>query len=94
MVLAGLQGHHDLFQRGIARPLTQAVDSALDLPGSRRNGADGVGHRHAQIVMAVDGEDGLIGIRHLLSHIGDQLGHLAGHGIADGIGQVDGGSAV
>jgi hypothetical protein len=54
VVAPGFDGHHHLFQRAIASPLTQTIDGALDL--SRPANFDpgqGVGHRHAQIVVAV-----------------------------------------
>lgn len=34
--LADVQGHDDLFQRGVARPLSDAVDRALHLAGQQR----------------------------------------------------------
>ena len=34
-VLAGAERHHDLFERGVARALADAVDRALDLPRAR-----------------------------------------------------------
>jgi len=36
VVLAHLDGHHDLFERRIPRPLTNAVDRAFNLPGADR----------------------------------------------------------
>ena len=42
---AGLQGHHDFFERGVAGALADAVDRALDLPRARPAGRQAVGHR-------------------------------------------------
>ena len=49
--------HHDLFERGIAGPLADAVDGALDLPRAGRDAGQRVGDRQAEVVVAVDGED-------------------------------------
>ena len=53
-----LHRHHELLERGVPRALADAVDRALDLPRARLDGGDGVGHRQAEVVVAVDGDDG------------------------------------
>src|SRR5262249_15359958 len=51
-VLAGPDGHHDLFQGGVPRSLPDAVDRAFDLPRAVLDGDQRVGHGVAQIVVA------------------------------------------
>ena len=92
-VAARLDGHHDLFQRGVARPLADAVDGAFDLPAAGADAGQRVGDRHAEVVVAVHGEDRLLRARHLLHHGAEHLVVFLGRGVADGIGQVDGGGA-
>ena len=66
-VLAHLQRHHDLFQRGIAGALADAVDGAFHLARARQHAGQRIGHRQAQIVMDMGGEDHLVGIGHALA---------------------------
>ena len=88
-----LEGHHDLFEGGVAGPFPDAVDGALDLPRSRPNGRQRVGHRLAEIVVAVHGQNGLGAVLHLLPDLHDPEEPLLGDGVADGIGDVDGARA-
>ena len=92
-VAARLDRHHDLFQRGVAGPLADAVDGAFDLPAAGADAGQRVGHRQAEVVVAVDGEDHLVGARHLLHHGAEHLVVFLGRGVAHGVGQVDGGGA-
>src|SRR5262249_22753951 len=93
VVAAGADGHHDLFQRRVAGPLADAVDGALDLPRPLGDGRQAVGHGHAQVVVAVDAEDHLVDAADVLLQVGDGRGVLAGDGVADRVGDVDGGGA-
>ena len=92
-VAARLDGHHDLFQRGVARALADAVDGAFDLPAAGADAGQRVGHRHAEIVVAVHREDRLLRARHLLHHGAEHLVVFLGRGVAHRVGQVDGGGA-
>src|SRR5450759_4350885 len=51
--LAGLQDHDDLLQRGVAGPFTQSVDGAFYLRSAILHRGQRIGHRQAQIVMAM-----------------------------------------
>jgi len=82
--------HHHLFQRAVAGPLAQAVDGAFDLtraadhhPGQR------IGHRHAQVVVAMHAPDRLVAVGHALAQHADELAEQLGHRVADGVGDVD-----
>ena len=61
--MAGLDRHHDLFERGVAGALADAVDGAFDLAGAGLHGGERVGDGQTQIVMAMDADDGAIAER-------------------------------
>ena len=88
-VLAGAHRHHDFFQRGIARPLAQAVDRAFDLTRAGLDGGQGVGHGEAEIVMTMHRPHDLIRIGYALDQLGDAFGKLAGQVVADGVRNID-----
>ena len=67
-VAAGLDRHDDLLERGVAGPLADAVDRAFDLPRAALDAGQRIGDRQAEIVVAMDGEDRLVGVRHALAH--------------------------
>lgn len=96
-VLADLQRHDDLFDRAVAGPLADAVDRALDLTRAAFDGGQGVGDRHAQVVVAVGREDhvrmtlldarrqGAVGFAHLFrGRIADGVGHVQRSGASVG----------
>ena len=91
-VAAGADRHHDLFHRGIASALPDAVDGALHLAGTRLDRAQRVGDREAQIVVAMDRDDRLVDIGHAVLDHTDQIRELLGIGIADRVRDVDRGS--
>jgi hypothetical protein len=62
-VLTGSDRHHDLFEGGIASALTQTIDGALDLTGAVPHGRQRVGDRQTEVVMTVNREDRLVGVR-------------------------------
>jgi hypothetical protein len=90
---AGPHGHDDLLQAGVARPLADAVDRALHLGGARLHAGQRVGHGHAQVVVAVDGDVHLVDARHVFAQVGDEVAHLLGRGVAHGVGDVQRGGA-
>ena len=72
-------------------PMPLMVHSIWRMPA--RHAGERVGHRHAEIVVAMRGEARLVGIRHALAQHLDQGEIFLRHGIADGVGNVDGGGA-
>ena len=92
-VVAHLHRHHDLFQRGVAGALADAVDGAFDLADAGAHAGERIGHRHAEIVVAMRREARLVGIRHALAHHLEQREIFLRHRIADGVGDIDGGGA-
>ena len=89
----GLDRHDHLLQGGITGALTDAVESPLDLPGPGLNGSQGVGDGHPEIVVAMDADDRLVYVSDMLAKVGDQVGVLLRHRVADGIGDVHRGRA-
>ena len=92
-VVAHLHRHHDLLERGVAGALADAVDGAFDLPDAGAHAGERVGHRHAEIVVAMRGEARLVGIRHRSRTILISVEIFLRHRIADGVGDIDGGGA-
>ena len=66
-VAADVKRHHDLFERGIARTLADAVDRALHLTRTALHRGDRVRHREPEIVVAVRAEHDAGGVRHALA---------------------------
>jgi hypothetical protein len=93
VVVAGLDGHHDLLERGVAGAFADAVDGTLDLPGAGLDAGQAVGDGQAQVVMTVNADDGLRDVRHPLRERADDLRELGRHGVADGVGDVHRGGA-
>ena len=89
-VLAGLDRHDDLFQRGVAGTLAEAVDSAFHLARTGHHRGQGVGHGQTEVVMAVHGEHRLVGIGDALEQLADGVGVLVRNGVADRVRNVDG----
>ena len=57
VVGAGADRHHDLLQRGVAGPLPQPVDRALDLAGAGAHAGERVRDRQPEVVVAVGRDD-------------------------------------
>ncbi len=88
LVATHLQSHDELFQRAVARALTQPVDRALDAARAVAHGRQRVGHGQAQVVVAMDMDDRLADVRHVLHQVRDQPAELDRHGVAHRVGNV------
>ena len=93
IVEAGLQRHHDLFERGIAGAFADAVDRALDLARAGLAAGQAVGDGQAQVVVAVGADDRLLDVGDALLERADDRGVLKRRGVADRVGDVDRGRA-
>ena len=95
IVTARLHCHDHFFQRAIACTLAQPVDGALDLtcPADLHTG-QGVGHRHAQVVVAMHRPDRFVGVGDALAQSADELTIKLGHRVTHRVGHVDGGGAL
>ena len=89
VVLARLDGHHDLLEGGVAGALADAVDGDLDLAGAVLDGGHRVGGAHAQVVLAVEAEACLVDVGHVLADLVEERAQLGGDGVADRVGDVD-----
>ena len=81
--------HHDFFERRVARPLAQAIDRALDLPGTLRDGGQAVGHGQAQVVVTVSTQDRLLDVGYVLLEVPEDRSELLGRRVAHRIGDID-----
>src|SRR5581483_4786658 len=93
LIAAHLHRHDNLFQRGVARALPDAVDGAFDLPRAVPHARQRVRDRHAQIVVTVDADDGSVYVRHMLHDIADQRAVLFGRRVASRVRDIDDGRA-
>jgi hypothetical protein len=88
-VLAHLERHDDLLDRGVAGALADAVDRALDLPRAAAHRGQRVGDTEAEVIVAVRAEHDRVGVRHALADRLEELEDLVRRRVADGVGQVD-----
>ena len=91
--VAGVQQHHDLLERRVARALAEAVDGALDLARAGAHPRKRVGDGQAEVVVAVHAQDDAAQVRHELVQLAEELGVLVRHRVADGVRDVDRGRA-
>ena len=93
VVEPGLQCHDDLFERGVAGALADAVDRAFDLPGAGLAAGQAVGDGHAEVVVAMGADDRPADIGNAFLERADHPGVLERRRIADGVRDVDRGGA-
>ena len=91
--LARMQRHDDLFERGVAGALADAVDRAFDLPRARVHACQAIRDRHAQVVVAVGRDNDLLGALAPSCGCQDHRAILVGREIADRVGDVQRGRA-
>jgi hypothetical protein len=92
-IAAHFHGHHDFLQRGIARPLAETVDRALDLAGAVGDAGQRICDREAEVVMAVRGPDHLVRVRNGFDQPSDQCAVFFRVRVADRVRHVDRGRA-
>jgi hypothetical protein len=85
-----LEDHHQLFHRGVAGALADAIDRALDLAGPFAHRGKRVRHGQAEIIVAVHAEHHLIDATHALAQAAHEGCVLAGNGVSHRVGDVDG----
>src|SRR5580698_5368082 len=88
-IMTNADGHHDLFKGSVAGAFADAVDGALDLAGSSGDGCHGVGHGHAEIVVAMGGDSDVFDSLNALANGCDELAEFRGDGVADRVGDVE-----
>ncbi len=88
-IVARADAHDDLFKRGVARALTEAVDRAFDLSRSSADASQRVGDGETQIIVAVGRNDDLVHARHARPEHRDEVEIFFRQRIADGIRNID-----
>ena len=92
-VVTHVDRHHDLFERSVAGALADAVDRALDLTRTADHAGQRIRHGHAEVVMAMHREHGLVRVRHALDQRLDEVGVFLRHRVAHGVRNVHRGRA-
>ena len=87
-----MQGHDQLLEGGIAGPLADAVDRALELPRAVLDGLKKVGHRQPEVVVAMHRDHRPVDAGDVGIDAGDEGAEFSRGGIADGVWDVDRGS--
>ena len=85
----GLDRHDDLLERRVAGTLADTIECPFDLSGTGLHGRERIRHGHAEIVMAMDTDHRLGDVSDMVAQVGDQVGVLTGHRVADGVGDID-----
>ncbi len=93
LIPAGKEGHHHLFQGGVAGTFANTVDGNLRLSGAGFNTGQGIGRGEPQIIVTVNTHDGLVDIGCMRPHVSDQLREFFRYGITYCIRKVDSGGA-
>jgi hypothetical protein len=88
-LLAGAKDHHNFFERGVAGPLADAVDRALDPPGAIQDRGDAVRGREAEVVVTVHADQGAVDVADVLADRRDQRPELVGERVAGRVRDVD-----
>ena len=88
-ILVAAQGHHHLFERGVAGALADAVDRHLGLPGAVQDAAQRIGRSHAEVVMAMGGDDRPVDVRNAIDEVFDLRAVFVRKAVARRIGDVD-----
>ena len=84
------QRHHQLLERRVARPLADAVDGHLHLPGARAHRRQRVRDRQPEVVVAVGGKRQA---GHVVAQAAEDRAQLVRQRVADGVGHVEDGRA-
>ena len=93
VVGAGLERHGAFLHGSVACALADAVDGAFDLVDTGFNARERVCNRHAEVVVHMAGQNDLLDAVGVLTQILDAGSVLLRNHVADGIRDVDGGSA-
>ena len=93
MVGAGLERHGAFLHGSVACALADAVDGAFDLVDAGFNACQRVCNSHAEVIVHMAGQNDLLDAVGVLAQILDAGSVLLRNHVADGIRDVDGGSA-
>ena len=87
-VVVTLDNHRHFFEGSVSGTLTDTVDGHFHLTRTVQHTRDGVGSRHAEVVVAVGGEDCLVDVIDVLHQVLDFRTVLVGQTVARSIGDV------
>ena len=87
-MLMASEYHRNLLERSVSGTLSNTVDSNLHLSCSVKDSLQGIGRRHAEVIMAMGGDDGLVNAVDMLHEILYLCSILVGHAIAGSVGYV------
>jgi hypothetical protein len=93
LIGAHLQRHDDLFQRGIACSLADAVDGAFNLAGAGFNCCQAVRHCQSQIVVAMHADGNVAVTNDSFPHRLDQFREFIRQRVTDSVRHVQDRSA-
>ena len=88
-MLVTTQYHGNLFERCVSGTFTNTVHRHLHLTRTIEHTLEGVGRSHAQVVVAMGGDDGLVNAVNMVDKILDLCAILLRKTIARGVGDVD-----
>src|SRR6267143_2704084 len=87
-VLAHCQRHDDFFQGSVSGAFADPVDRAFDLPHAGANRRERVGHRHAQVVVAVRAERDSRRVAEVLAYLGEHRTVFFRHRVSHRVWQI------
>ncbi len=90
-VVAHAHGHHDLLKGGVSCPFAQTIDGAFNLTRPAFHCGQGIGGRHAEVIVTMGGEDDVLCAGHIRDKALNQARALAGGCVTDCVRNVDGG---
>ncbi len=88
------QDHRHLLETRVSRPLADAIDAHLNLPRANLHAGQGVGDGEAEIVVAVHRHRDSLKRGNPLVQLAEETLELRRHRVPDGVGDVDGASAL
>mmetsp|Transcript_14932 Transcript_14932/g.56703 ORF Transcript_14932/g.56703 Transcript_14932/m.56703 type:complete len:387 (+) Transcript_14932:815-1975(+) len=90
VILAHVQGHHELLERGVASAFADAVDCALHLPSAAFDRGQEVGYCEAKIVVSVHADGHVLDAADVLPQAQNELLELLGRRVPHRVRHVDG----
>ncbi len=82
------QDHGHFLQRGVSGAFADAVDGDFALAGAVQDTGNGVGGGHAQVIVAVGGEDGVLDAVHVVAQVFNLGAVFLRKAVARGVGDV------
>src|SRR5262245_41889240 len=84
------ESHDHFFQRSVPSSFADPVDGAFNLTGSFEHGRQAVRHGQPQVIVAVNRNNSLRAIRHLLPNTPNELAEFLWNCVTDGVWNIDG----